>query len=394
MVNRSEKKQSWLKFNPQDWRGDAKLRVCSIGARGLWIEMICVMHEAIPYGHLLVGGRSPSVKQLATLAGISYAECERLLGEIELAGVYSKTSDGVIYSRRMVRDRTKADQDRENGHDGGNPTIRRGTVPKEKRVRPYRRSDSPEKTLRIFGKTGGRCHWCSVALIFYPDGSPSGFHVDHVLPVCDGGTNDEANLVPSCASCNHKRARLHDPTATLSVNVGNISDFNPDVKAKSPESRVQNDAVAADAGARGNALVGPEASELAEKLLVIAGHDPAFWPPGWCGAPLRVQTWLNQDWPPEIIVAATQSVVSRKRGEPAASVQFFEKAIAAEVARQAQPLPVVDIRNPENVTGARGQPRTRSGSLIDAIDRELAQLQSSEGADLELPEGAVRRLSN
>lgn len=308
MVNRSEKKQSWLKFNPQDWRGDAKLRVCSIGARGLWIEMICVMHEAIPYGHLLVGGRPPSVKQLATLAGISYAECERLLVEIELAGVYSKTSDGVIYSRRMVRDRTKADQDRSNGKHGGNPTL-----------------------------------------------------VDWV----NRGVNPPVN-----------------------------HPINPGVKAKSPESRVQNDAVAADARARGNALIGPEASELAEKLLVIAGHDPAFWPPGWCGAPLRVQTWLNQDWPPEIIVAATQSVASRKRGEPAASVQFFEKAIAAEVARQAQPLPVVDIRDPENVTGARGQPRTRSGSLIDAIDRELAQLQSSEGADLELPEGAVRRLSN
>jgi hypothetical protein len=30
--------------------------MCSIGARGLWMEMMCIMHEGEPYGHLLVSG--------------------------------------------------------------------------------------------------------------------------------------------------------------------------------------------------------------------------------------------------------------------------------------------------------------------------------------------------
>jgi len=82
-----------------------------------------IMHEGEPYGHLLVSGRTPTSKQLAALAGIANGECERCLAELELASVYSKTDDGIIYSRRMVRDKAKLDKDRENGKGGGNPNL-------------------------------------------------------------------------------------------------------------------------------------------------------------------------------------------------------------------------------------------------------------------------------
>ena len=45
----------WLKFYPRDWRGDQALRLVSLHARGLWIELLCVMHEATPYGHRRYG---------------------------------------------------------------------------------------------------------------------------------------------------------------------------------------------------------------------------------------------------------------------------------------------------------------------------------------------------
>src|SRR6185312_13417985 len=106
-------------------------------------------------------------------------------------------------------------------------------------------------------------------------------------------------------------------------------------EGKGKESK--GDAVADGARASG-ALVTPEAMNLAEKLLVLAGHDPKFWPPGWCGAPMRVQTWLSQGWRAGIIIAAVTSAAARKTGPPAETVQYFEKAIAAEVARQAAPL--------------------------------------------------------
>lgn len=37
----------WLKFYPTDWRSDPALKMCSLAARGLWIEMIALMHEAV-----------------------------------------------------------------------------------------------------------------------------------------------------------------------------------------------------------------------------------------------------------------------------------------------------------------------------------------------------------
>lgn len=117
-------KQPWFKFYPQDWRGDAKLRMCSIGARGLWAEMLCVMHESEPYGYLLVGGKKVVARQMASLAGISQGECMKYLLELASAGVYSEDENKVIFSRRMVRDKAKAEQAKTWGKGGGNPDLK------------------------------------------------------------------------------------------------------------------------------------------------------------------------------------------------------------------------------------------------------------------------------
>ena len=113
----------WIKFYPTDWRSDPALRMCSMAARGLWIEMIALMHEATPYGHLLVSGRSPTDAQLAVLAGAPSDQIPELLGELDSAGVFSRTREGVIYSRKMTRTAKKAAIARKNGKNGGNPTL-------------------------------------------------------------------------------------------------------------------------------------------------------------------------------------------------------------------------------------------------------------------------------
>lgn len=113
----------WFKFYPSDWRSDPRLRMCSLAARGLWIEMIALMHEATPYGHLLIGNLSPTDAQLAVLAGASSDSIPELLSELESAGVFSRTREGVIYSRKMTRDEKKAAIAKKNGKKGGNPTI-------------------------------------------------------------------------------------------------------------------------------------------------------------------------------------------------------------------------------------------------------------------------------
>lgn len=102
----------WMKFYPRDWRGDQALRAVSIAARGLWMEMLCVMHEASPYGHLVLGGHAVSNAVLARMAGAGVDEVSALLIELESAGVLSRTRKGVIYSRRMVKDGSRAEKGR------------------------------------------------------------------------------------------------------------------------------------------------------------------------------------------------------------------------------------------------------------------------------------------
>jgi len=109
----------WFKFFPTDWRADSQLRMCSLAARGLWIELLGIMHEAGERGLLLVNGNPVTTKQVAVIVGCTEAEASHHLQELEAAGVFSRKKNGVIYSRRMERDENLSRKNRENGKKGG-----------------------------------------------------------------------------------------------------------------------------------------------------------------------------------------------------------------------------------------------------------------------------------
>src|SRR5438046_6777164 len=86
LVSARPAKLPWMKFFPTDWRSDPALRMCSIGARGLWMEMLCLMHEAEPYGFLHVNGNALNDYQLASQAGIQLNDVVGFLKELETQG--------------------------------------------------------------------------------------------------------------------------------------------------------------------------------------------------------------------------------------------------------------------------------------------------------------------
>lgn len=118
------KARPWLKFYTSDWRADPGLRMCSYAARGLWLDMLTLMHEAEPYGHLMVGGKQPTPAALACLLGGSPKEVGALLAMLEEQEVFSRTAEGIIFSRRMIRDAEQAERDKANGKGGGNPRLK------------------------------------------------------------------------------------------------------------------------------------------------------------------------------------------------------------------------------------------------------------------------------
>lgn len=97
-------KRPSFQFYPADWRKDPALAACSLAARGLWMELLCIAHESERYGFLSINGKPMTPAQLARIVGETPALVTKLLREIEEAGVLSRSEDGVIFSRRMVRD--------------------------------------------------------------------------------------------------------------------------------------------------------------------------------------------------------------------------------------------------------------------------------------------------
>jgi len=104
-------------FYPGDWLRNIRLRTCSLAARGLWMDMLCLMHQGEPYGHLALGIQKDPADEanddalrailpanLARMVGATEKGVSTLLRELEEAGVFSRTAEGIIYSRRMGRD--------------------------------------------------------------------------------------------------------------------------------------------------------------------------------------------------------------------------------------------------------------------------------------------------
>lgn len=115
--------RSWSKFWWQDWQRDPALNLCSLEARGLWMDMLCIMADAEEKGVLTIGKTKVSSKELAQLSRISEKKCKKLVEELENNGVFSRDENGFIYSRRMVRDAGISRKSAENGKKGGNPAL-------------------------------------------------------------------------------------------------------------------------------------------------------------------------------------------------------------------------------------------------------------------------------
>lgn len=108
----------WSKFDWDGWLSDPGLSCCSPAARGVWMDLLAAAHKGDPPGHVTIDGRAPSMPQLAKIARCSSRSLPKLLDELEQNGVFSRTDEGVIYSRRMVRDHESYSSGVKNGRQG------------------------------------------------------------------------------------------------------------------------------------------------------------------------------------------------------------------------------------------------------------------------------------
>lgn len=117
-------KRPSFQFYPSDWLRDISLRCVSLEARGLWMDMLCYMHEGQPYGYLKVNHMVILTHNLSSMTGVNIEIVKRLIDELLQAGVCSINGEGCIYSRRMVRDEEIRKKRADGGILGGNPLLK------------------------------------------------------------------------------------------------------------------------------------------------------------------------------------------------------------------------------------------------------------------------------
>jgi hypothetical protein len=135
----------WLKWYPGDWRADPLLRSCEPVSRYVWLEMIGLMHEAEPYGHLVLAGRAMDYKTLSRVIGVDQGDVKRAVKELEDRGVLSRNDSGVIFSRRMIRDENRRETLQKNGSKGGNPRLKKQELSGGLDNQEANQEDKPQK---------------------------------------------------------------------------------------------------------------------------------------------------------------------------------------------------------------------------------------------------------
>lgn len=117
-----------FQFYPGDWQKDPDLRRCSHAAKGVWIDMLCLMFEADERGVLATNGVAWSDEEIACAVGGDAATTIGAIQELTFKGVAKRRSNGALYSKRMVADENKRRMCSEAGkRGGGNPKLRENT---------------------------------------------------------------------------------------------------------------------------------------------------------------------------------------------------------------------------------------------------------------------------
>ena len=131
-----------IQFYPADWRKDPGIQALSYEERGVWFELLCLMHESSKRGYLFLNGKAISEERLAIILNLDNHKVKQILTTLLDCGVASLCEEtGAIVSRRMVRDDLLIQIRRNAGKQGGNPILL-----KQKTTTPVKQNPTPSSS--------------------------------------------------------------------------------------------------------------------------------------------------------------------------------------------------------------------------------------------------------
>jgi hypothetical protein len=118
----TREKKPYYRWYPGDLKRDSGVRSCPFEVRSIWREMLDLMHDGEPRGYLTAGGvpiRTGKDLAIAIGGGVTPRTCQRAIDMLCERKVCGVTPEGVIFSRRMVRDDATDEARAEGGSKGG-----------------------------------------------------------------------------------------------------------------------------------------------------------------------------------------------------------------------------------------------------------------------------------
>jgi hypothetical protein len=109
-----------IQFYPSDWKKDPGIQALDFHHRGVWFEILLLMHESDDRGKLLLNSKAMPDEALARILGLTEAETKQIVSALEAYGVASRDPvSGALINRRMVRDEAARLAKVEAGRKGG-----------------------------------------------------------------------------------------------------------------------------------------------------------------------------------------------------------------------------------------------------------------------------------
>lgn len=108
----------WTKFYWSNWLGHINLRLCSVAARGFWMDVLCIAADNDPVGYVEETGPA-FTEMMCRVSGLRKKQVEKYTKELEKRGVFQRDRRGRIFCPRMVHDNKKLQEAIASGRRGG-----------------------------------------------------------------------------------------------------------------------------------------------------------------------------------------------------------------------------------------------------------------------------------
>lgn len=123
-LSKLKSKPSPLQIDANAWMSDPFLRLCSPETRGLWIDILCLMHQSEERGFLMLKSEILSEQNLRKILNFPKKKFEFCMQELTHFEIIKKDEKGRLYSKSMVDAQSLSEKRRQSGKLGGNPKLK------------------------------------------------------------------------------------------------------------------------------------------------------------------------------------------------------------------------------------------------------------------------------